>query len=259
MHGPIRRAVAALTGGDDAQRHFDLAAERIQRALLDVSVPSVRSLQIGVRAAPARLVGGDYVDIFLEGDCLVAGLGDASGKSLAAALNALMLRYLVRGLVAALGTSELPKIVTHANRVLADDIDASDFITFLLIALDLESGQLRIVNAGHEPPLILRAGTADVDMMTIHDIVLGVHPDTNYVEESRKLQPGDLAMFYTDGLTEARSDKDEFYTFERLKETLSANSALEAQSLADAVYEDVRQFSGGTLRDDATVVTVRRL
>jgi len=259
MHGPIRRAIAALTGGDEAQRHFDLAAERIQHALLDVSVPALVSLQIGVHAAPARLVGGDYVDFFLEGGCLVAGLGDASGKSLAAALNALMLRYLVRGLVAALGTDQLPQIVTHANRVLADDFDDDAFITFLLAAIDSNTGLLRIVNAGHEPPLILRAGSATVDMMTTHDIVLGVERTTNYAEESCTLGFGDLALFYTDGLTEATSKKGELYTLERLKDALSTRSTLEAQPLADALYEDVKTFSGGTLRDDATVVTVRRI
>ena len=259
MHGPIRRAIAALTHGDEAQRHFDLAAERIQRALLDISIPQVPELQIGVRAAPARLVGGDYIDMFVEGRCLIVGLGDASGKSLAAALNALMLRYLLRGVVTALGTEQLPKIVTHVNQVLTDDIDSSDFITFLLLALQMDSGTLRAVNAGHEPPLILRAGTAEVETLTTHDIVLGVERDTNYVEVSARLGHGDLGMFYTDGLTEARSDKDEFYTIERLKQTISAHHTLEAQALADAVYEEVKQFAGGTLRDDATVVAIRRL
>lgn len=260
MQGAIRRAIAGLTTGDDAQRHFDLAAERIQHALLEVSIPITPGVQIGVHAEPARLVGGDYVDMFLSEDgFLVVGLGDAAGKSLAAALNALMLRYLVRGLVAALGTEKLPQIVTHTNRVLIDDIEEDGFITFLLFALDLASGTLRVVNAGHEPPLVLKAGSSAVETLDRHDIVLGVERVTHYIEEVQELRPGDTALFYTDGLTEASSTTGEFYTIERLKEALLAKRALYAQSLADAIYHDVKVFSGGTLRDDATVVAIRRL
>jgi len=257
MYGPVRRALAALTTGDDSQ-HFDLAAERIQHALLEVSIPKAPGVQIGVHAEPARLVGGDYIDMFLAEDAsLVLALGDASGKSLAAALNALMLRYLVRGLVMALGTRALPRIVTHTNRVLVDDMHDGAFITFLLGVLDASTGILRFVNAGHEPPLILPAGSDAVGTLDTHDIVLGVERVTHYVEEACQLRPGDIALFYTDGLTEASSKTGERYTMERLKEALMTKRGLEAQSLADAIYDDVKVYSGGTMRDDATVAVVR--
>jgi sigma-B regulation protein RsbU (phosphoserine phosphatase) len=260
MRGAIRRAVSGLTIGDDAQRHFDLAAERIQHALLEVSIPVTPGVQIGVHAEPARLVGGDYVDMFLAEDGpLVVGLGDASGKSLAAALNALMLRYLVRGLVAALGTQKLPEIVTHTNRVLIGDMEEDAFITFVLVALDIAGENLRVVNAGHEPPMILRAGADSVETLDLHDIVLGVERTTDYVEDSCRLRRGDLVMFYTDGLTEASSAKGEMYTINRLKETLLAKRGLDAQALTDAIYDDVKVFSGGNMRDDATVVAIRRI
>jgi serine phosphatase RsbU (regulator of sigma subunit) len=80
MDTSIRRAIAALTFGVDAQRHFDLAANRIAHALLDIAIPTVSGIEIGFHAEPSRLVGGDYLDLFPSPIGIVFGLGDASGK-----------------------------------------------------------------------------------------------------------------------------------------------------------------------------------
>ena len=74
MWQSVAKAIGALTAGDDASRQYDIAAERIQSALLNVTLPSARGLDLGVRAEPARLVGGDYIDVFVRGDHLVFGL-----------------------------------------------------------------------------------------------------------------------------------------------------------------------------------------
>jgi len=259
MYGAIRRAIANLTAGEDAERHFNLAAERIQSALLQVNTPVVDGVEFGVYAEPARLVGGDYLDVFPASDrSFVFGLGDASGKSLAAALNSLMLRYLVRGLVTALGTQELVRIVTHTNEVVTDDISDETFITFLLGAYDATSGALRIVNAGHEPPLVYRKETDAVQTIDVHDIVLGVRKETNYQLEETSLQPGDVAVFYTDGLTEATNDRGELYTVDRLKQALFERSSLPAQELAMAIFDAVKRYSAAPLRDDATIFVLQR-
>ena len=259
MYASIRRAIANLTVGDDSEIHFNLAAERIQRALLDVSIPEIAGIEIGVHAEPARLVGGDYVDLFSPGDgTFVFGLGDASGKSLAAALNALMLRYLVRGLVTALGTDELVPIVTHTNSVVVDDMTDGAFITFMLGAFNVASGTLRVVNAGHEPPLVYRSAKHDVETMDVHDIVLGVDRKTFYKEESTTLERGDVAVFYTDGLTEATNDDGELFTIARLKHALLERARLPAQEIADTIFEAIKQYSSGPMRDDATMLVLRR-
>jgi sigma-B regulation protein RsbU (phosphoserine phosphatase) len=259
VHASIQRAVAELTTGEDAQRHFDLAAERIQHALLEVSLPDVDGLEVGVHAEPARLVGGDYIDLFAPVErSLVFGLGDASGKSLAAALNALMLRYLVRGLVSAIGREDLQSVVTHTNNVVTEDLSDGAFITFLLGSIDASTGALRVVNAGHEPPLILRANSLAVETMDMHDIVLGIDNDTNYVQQEVHLCVGDAAMFYTDGLTEATNARGELYTIERLKEAFIEHRALPAQALADEMFVRIRKYSAAALRDDATILVFRR-
>lgn len=258
MQFSIRRAIAAFTAGEDAQRHFDLAAERIQHALLDVAIPEIPGVDIGVHAEPARLVGGDYIDIFRPtNSSFVFGLGDASGKSLAAALNALMLRYLVRGLTQALGTADLAAIMSHMNAVVADDMTEGSFITFLLGTIDVTSGSLRIVNAGHEPPLLLKPESDTVETIDEHGLVLGIQRTAMYAEAQRALYPGEIVLFYTDGLTEATNDRGELYTLARLKDTLLASRTLAAQALADVVFDAVKRYSTAELRDDATILVLR--
>lgn len=255
----IRRAITALTPGDDAERHFDLAAQRIQRALLDVTIPPHDSLEIGVHAEPARLVGGDYIDLYLTGErTLCFALGDASGKSLAAALTALMLRYLVRGLVRALGTENLADVVGHVNAVVSEDLTDGAFITFLFGCYDGRDGSIRVVNAGHEPPLLLRAGADAVETLDPHSIVLGIDREARFTETGCRLGPDDLFVVYTDGLTEATNERGELYTIARLSEDLVAKRALPAAQIAETMFETVRRFSAAEFRDDATILVMRR-
>ncbi len=255
MWSSLYQAAGSLT---DSERDFGLAAQRIQEALLTIHVPTIAGLDLGVRAAPARQVGGDYIDLFLINEQrLVFGLGDASGKSLSAALTALMLRYLVRGLVRVLGSEELQSITGYANDVVSEDLrDGDHFITFVIGAIDVSSGILRIVNAGHEPPLILRAGHSSVETLPSHNLVLGVNADATFVPQETPLGIGDRAIIYTDGLTEATNEKGELFTIERLKETILAHRTLGAQELSDTLFETVKTYAGQDMRDDATVLVI---
>jgi sigma-B regulation protein RsbU (phosphoserine phosphatase) len=181
MDAAIRRAVKALTLGDDAERHFHLAARRIEESLLAVHVPALPGFDLGIHAEPARLVGGDYIDLFkADAASVVFAMGDASGKSLAAALTALMLRYLVRGLITASGVSNLAQQLGHINRVVSEDLTDGAFITFIIGALDGTTGRVRVANAGHEPPLTLRAGADAVGTIDVAGLVLGVDSTATY-------------------------------------------------------------------------------
>ena len=257
MSNSLYQIVGSLT---DSERDFGLAAQRIQEALLTIHAPTVCGLDLGVKAAPARLDGGDYIDLFpINKQQLVFGLGDASGKSLSAALNALMLRYLVRGLVRVLGSRELESITGHTNGVVAEDLrDGDHFITFVIGAIDAGSGALRIVNAGHEPPLILRSGCSSVETLSSRNLVLGVDADVTFIPEETLLGVGDRAVIYTDGLTEATNERGELFTIERLKETILAHRHLGAQQLSETLFETVKNYAGQEMRDDATVLVIIR-
>jgi sigma-B regulation protein RsbU (phosphoserine phosphatase) len=257
MWASLYHAVGSLT---DSERDFGRAAQRIQEALLTVNVPRIAGLDVGVKAAPARLVGGDYIDLFpIDERQLVFGLGDASGKSLSAALNALMLRYLVRGLVRVLGSEELGSITEYTNSIIEEDLrDGDHFITFVIGAIDACSGVLKIVNAGHEPALILRSGCLSVETMANHNLVLGVNAKATFTPEETLLNIGDRAVIYTDGLTEATNKQGELFTIERLKETILAHRKLGAQELSETLFETVKTYAGQEMRDDATVLVIHR-
>jgi phosphoserine phosphatase RsbU/P len=260
MWQSVARAIGALTAGDDSARQYDIAAERIQSALLKITVPHVGGLDIGVHAEPARLVGGDYIDVFSKRDHLLFGLGDASGKSLGAAINALMLRYLLRGLMQVLGHEELAAIVRHTNDVVLEDFHDTDyFITLLVGTLHSDSGTFKIVNAGHEPPLILRESATDVEVMETHGLVLGVDRAPDYRISQTVLGVGDRVVMYTDGLTEASNTRGELFTVERLREGFLERRYLGAQDLADALFDEVKTYSGDEMRDDATILVIRRV
>jgi sigma-B regulation protein RsbU (phosphoserine phosphatase) len=169
------------------------------------------------------------------------------------------LRYLIRGLVRVLGAESLEAIVTHANGVVTDELNDGEFITFLLGRVNLKTGTLSVVNAGHEPPLMLRPGSTAVETLDIHDIVLGIGPDTNYVREDAPFGVGDTAVFYTDGLTEATNDRGELYTRERLIQALLDERSRTAQDLSDVLFSGIKTFSSSQLRDDATILVLRRL
>ncbi|HYZ16238.1 MAG TPA: PP2C family protein-serine/threonine phosphatase [Candidatus Acidoferrum sp.] len=257
MDASIRRAIAALTRGDDAARHYDLAAQRIQKALLAVEVPSIEGLEIGVHAESARLVGGDTIDLFLhDGQTLVFAMGDASGKSLAAAMTALMVRYLVRGLVRAIGVRDLRLLGHHINGVVSEDLDDDAFITFLLGVYEPERRAFRVVNAGHEPPLVLRRDATKVETLDAHGVVLGIQRNAAYPEAECRLGDGDIAILYTDGLTEATNDRGELYTLARLQEQIVELRDGSAQEIADGIFDTVCTYSAGELRDDATILVL---
>jgi sigma-B regulation protein RsbU (phosphoserine phosphatase) len=257
MHFSIQRVVESIVGiRDDA---FDVreAAERIQRSLLTVKIPVIEGVEIGVRASPARMVGGDYVELIARRDgSLIFAIGDASGKSLAAALKSMMLKYLIRGLTSVLGR-DLAEIVRRANEVVCDDIEPDAFITFAIGTFDDGNRLLRIANAGHDPPLIVRAAGGAIEQLPEGRIVLGIDPEAAYAEQTAPLADGDTVVLYTDGFTEAQNPAGEQYTLARLKEMLRAHRELPPQALADALFDHVEAYSAGTLRDDATILIFR--
>ena len=171
----------------------------------------------------------------------------------------MMLRYLVRGLLLSLGTSALASVLTHTNAVVTGDIQEDHFITFLLGSLDCETNMLRIVNGGHEPPLLLRTSDARTRTIDRHGMVLGIDPNATYDHVDTKLGPGDTVVLYTDGLTEATNDRGELYTIARLEQYLVDHRDATAREIADGIFASVKKHAGPELRDDATILVLRML
>jgi sigma-B regulation protein RsbU (phosphoserine phosphatase) len=251
----LGRALAALDGRDILDE-FDTVAQDIQRGLLDVRNVRYAGLDVGIRAAPARIVGGDYLDVVdRNGLPPVFAIGDASGRSLPAALRALTLKYVIRALIAA--DRELVDIVGTANVVMADAVHGEEFLSMVLCAIGDGGRTLAIANAGHDPPLVYRADRDDVDELPPSGLVLGIDRAHRYAEQRVPLGPRDIVVLYTDGFVEARNPRGEQFTLAHLKDCLLEGVTFEAQALADALFERVEEHAAGTMRDDASVMVVR--
>jgi sigma-B regulation protein RsbU (phosphoserine phosphatase) len=257
MFYSIGRAIASLDSRNLVQE-FEDVADRIQQSLLTITVPAVPGLDIGIRAAPARIVGGDYVDIIAHpGRPTLFAIGDASGKSLPAALRAMTLRYLVRGLASVLG-DDLASLVARANEVVCADDEPERFVTFAVATVLDKNRTLKLANAGHDPPLIHRAATGSIEIPENSGLVLGVEAAARYVEQRIALSPGDIVAFYTDGFTEARNPDGEQFTLARVRDGLLDVHGLSAQGIADALFNRIEAYAAGTpFADDATLLVLR--
>lgn len=251
----LGRALAALDGRD-IFNDFDKVAQDIQRTLLAVSDVRYAGLDIGIRAAPARITGGDYLDVVRRNELPpVFAMGDASGRSLPAALRALTLKFVIRALVA--GGHSLEDVAATANAVMADAIHADEYVSMVLCAIVDEGRMLAVVNAGHDPPLIYRGSRDDVEELPPSGLVLGVQRAFRFEEQRAPLDKGDAVVLYTDGFVEARNPHGEQFTLAQLKRCLLEHVPLSAQALADVLFARVEEHASGTLRDDASIMVVR--
>jgi serine phosphatase RsbU (regulator of sigma subunit) len=232
-------------------------ADSMQRSLLPRARPKSEGLDVGaVYASSARMdVGGDVFDFLELGDGrLAVVLGDVTGHGVDAAADMAMAKFVFRSL--AREHPEPGDFLAAANEVVLEETGEGKFITLLYLAVDGRKGDLACASAGHPPPLILPAGGSPVPLQ-VRGLALGIAEDQEYVAEHVRLEPGDAAVLYTDGLPEARRD-GEFYGEERLDAALAANASLPAEALAKALVEDCRAFAG-ELADDCAVVVVKRV
>jgi serine phosphatase RsbU (regulator of sigma subunit) len=231
-------------------------ADSMQRALMPRRQPRAKGLDVGaVYASSARVeVGGDVYDFLELGDGrLAVVLGDVTGHGVDAAADMAMAKFVFRSL--ARDHEEPGDFLAAANEIVLEETAEGKFITMLYLIADGQEGTLACSSAGHPPPRVVRAGGAPVPL-GVRGLALGIAEDQSYAPEHVRLEPGDAAVLYTDGLPEARRG-GELYGEERLDAALVANAALPAETLAEALVEDCRAFAG-ELADDCAVVVVKR-
>jgi serine phosphatase RsbU (regulator of sigma subunit) len=243
-----------------AERRFAAELEQaadIQRRFLPACPPMVEGLELAGHNAACRMVGGDYYDYLAgaEGKFLVV-IGDVAGKGLAAALMMMNLQARVQAL--ADSAASTAALVMRLNRGLAATCPDNRFVTFFMGALDLAAGELRYANAGHNPPLLVRRNGA-VEMLGEGGPVLGIFPEISYEEARCALEPGDLLLLYSDGVTEALNPAEEEFGEERLVELVSGLGDVPAAAVVEAIRSAVENWAAGhPAADDVTVVAVRR-
>jgi len=232
-------------------------ARQIQFGLLPFAPFASDGFRVETVMRPANTVGGDYFDLIDLGEGRVAVvIGDVAGKGMPAALLMALLQGSLRTLITAglRGACLVAKLNVH----LCDNIPSNRLVTFFYSELDLATGALQYVNAGHNPPFVLRRdGTSERLAPTA--MALGIVADTPFDAFFAEIEPGDRVLLYTDGLTEAANARDEEYGEERVLSWLETHRGTEDRPLIEGLIEDVLRFGSPVRpRDDMTVMAVSR-
>jgi sigma-B regulation protein RsbU (phosphoserine phosphatase) len=238
-------------------RDLEQAAD-LQRSFLPNSAPQVPGADLAGYNAACRTVGGDYYDFFAYPNGRVAMvLGDVSGKGLPASL--MMMGLQARVQVLADEPQNLAAVINLLNKITCRNCPSNKFITFFFCVLDPATGELAYCNAGHNPPVIVRAN-GTVEYLDGGGPVLGILSIAIYSDYRAKLEPGDVLAIYSDGVTEANNAKEEEYGDERFAAVLTANRQKTAAEILAAVNQDLAEFAAGSPpADDITLIVARRV
>ena len=234
-------------------------ARRIQERLLPQQTPDIGHYEVAALARPSRLVGGDYYDVVrIQDERLLLAIADVTGKGMPAALLMANLQASLHVVLPMEMTIE--QAVGHINRVICQNTDTDRFITFFLAILHLDSGQMEYVNAGHNPPMVVRQN-GSIELLDKGGLLLGVLDQIGYERGTVKLDPGDIAVLFTDGVTEAMGDAGEEYHEDRLEAVLKRVQTQSAADIVDMVHKDIAEFTGNVeeLSDDLTMLIVKRV
>ncbi len=238
----------------------ELAVGRaVQLALMPHESPDIPGWDCWLFTRPANDVGGDLVDFMplAEGASGLA-LGDVSGKGLGAALLMAKLQATLRSYAGDVkGEGTIAEMGGRVNRLLCRDGLANRFATLLFLRVEPESGTVRLLNAGHMPPLVL-AGS-EIRVLPPVAPLLGVLPAAAFVEQAVELAPGDLLVAYSDGLTEAMNRAEEFFGDERLLALMPKLEGLTAKEAGKRLLAAADAFIGDERpSDDLSLVILRR-
>lgn len=230
-------------------------ARHVMEGLLPRATPLLEGFDVAGVNETSYEVGGDYYEFIpLRDDRWGIVIADVVGKGIGAAL----LVSAVRASVSALAGHELAlrAIMRKANRFFHESVEDGKFVTLFYAVMDVRARGLIYVNAGHQPPVLLRSN-GDVELLEEGGVPLGLFDDPRYLEGFARLRSGDLVALFTDGVTETVDAGDQPYGLERLTETLARVRTASAAEICDAVMQDVRRFSDSQAEDDRTLVVLK--
>ena len=239
------------------ERELQLASE-IQQRFLPTAPPCVEGYDLQGISFSCYEIGGDYYDFIASDDGKIyVTLGDVSGKGTAAALLMSSLHASIHAQTTA--NSSLDGTITAVNRYLADNTPSNRFVTLFYAQLDPLSGQLAYINAGHNPPIVVRANGA-VQTLDSGGLPLGLMAFATYEQDALQLNAGDVFVAYSDGVTEALNPREEEFELNRLQAVVTAYRHESAVGIRDKIETALTRWADGTpANDDITLVIVKRL
>jgi serine phosphatase RsbU (regulator of sigma subunit) len=273
----LKAAQEELVEKQRLERELEIAAE-VQRKILPTRFPNVPGFSFAARARPARQVGGDFYDIRLVAhNKLGVLMADVSGKSVHAAIVMAITRSLF---LTEARHSESPKEVVWRVHDLLMEIASVEgmFVTAFYAVIDTQNGHMRYVRAGHDRPLLYRrqatstiahatqrhaehdrgtAGWGEIIALPGDGRFLGMFGGLSVDEQELQLQPGDLLVLFSDGVTDAANTSGEKFGLERLSHTVRKHASSSAQAVCDAIFDSVLRFQGAASQfDDITLQVI---
>jgi sigma-B regulation protein RsbU (phosphoserine phosphatase) len=232
-------------------------AREVQSGLLPGAPPRLDGYDVAAVNLPTHAIGGDYYDYVPLGDERVGVVvADVSGKGIPAALIMATFRAALRTEMKR--QPDLREVAVRLNQAVLEFRDAARFVTAVCCALDTASGELRYVNCGHNPPLLLR-GSGASQLLRLGGSALGLRAAEGFEAGCETLSPGDTLVLYTDGVVEPANAANAEFGIERLEATVRASAERPASEALRAVVDATRAFSGRDgYDDDFTLVVVRR-
>ena len=235
------------------QEHEIEEAIAVQRRLMPSGLPEVPGIDLAAVCQPAGAVAGDYFDVLQLGDKLGICIADVIGKGLPAALMMSNLQAAVK--VTAAGWVKPSELCRRVNGLACRNGAVDKFISFFYALYDPKTRQLIYSNAGHNPPIVVRANGEHV-LLDTPDVVLGQMPDWQYQDAEFTLEPGDRVVLYTDGITEAGGEDGEEFGEERLRAVFQGDPGTRATDLLARLMSKVGEHCRHSFADDATCLII---
>ncbi|MCS7313873.1 MAG: PP2C family protein-serine/threonine phosphatase [Bryobacterales bacterium] len=247
--------------GKQLEQQTELA-RRVQRDLLPAPDVELDALEFSAGCTPAWQVGGDFYDVYVdESGRIGLALGDVSGKGLPASVMAGLLLGAVRFSSWVTGPADHEAATERLNELLRTRTAPERFASLFWCYYEPGTGELRYINAGHVPPLIVRRkpdGARAVEVLEDGGPLLGVLKEARYRQGSVRLAPGDLLVIYSDGVVEAQDASGNDFGRERLQATILANAERSCAEIRDAILRSVEAFMGRSeAQDDLTLAVAR--
>jgi sigma-B regulation protein RsbU (phosphoserine phosphatase) len=238
------------------QREDELKdAREIQSNLLPKKIPQVKDYEIAGMTQPVRYVGGDFYDVVRISETqTVLCIADVSGKGLPAALLMSSLQAALKPLM--WDTRSPRELCRRLNRILCEIAPVGKFVSFFYGVLDSKDNRLTYCNAGHNPPVLVRANGAASELNAA-GAVLGQFPDWVYEQSEVQLQTGDTLMLFTDGVVEACDREDEPLGEECVIRIAQENRSAGAEELKTLLMQAASEHCGGRFQDDASMIVLR--
>ena len=250
----LKKYIAEAAARIDKELEFARSIQSSSLPSVFPPFPKEDSFDIFAQMYTAKEVGGDFYDFYMINDYQIAFvMADVSGKGIPAAMFMMRAKTIIKDL--AEGGMDVGSIFTKANNGLCENNEAGMFVTAWIGILDLRTGVVKFANAGHNPPMVRKAGGEFVYMKSRAGLVLAGMEDIPYMEQEMQLEPGDRIFLYTDGVTEANDIDGKLYSEERLESFINSVKEEKAEDVLNAIKGDIDLFAAEAPQfDDITML-----